>query len=58
VDIMGNLHIGPARQLTPAAFQLRKLGWVGTYGIQPVWGDGHGSGIFSFEMLQALAAAG
>jgi DUF971 family protein len=55
---MGNLHIGPERQLTPAAFQLRKFGWVGTYGIQPVWGDGHGSGIYSFEMLQALAATG
>lgn len=58
VDIMGNLHKGPDIKLSPASYQLRKLGWVGTYGIQPVWGDGHSSGIFSFEMLRALAEQG
>ena len=56
VDIMGNLHKGPDIKLAPASFQLRKLGWVGTYGVQPVWGDGHATGIYSLEMLQALAA--
>ena len=55
VDIMGNLHIGPEIKLAPASFQLRRLDWVGTYGVKPVWGDGHASGIFSFEILRALA---
>ena len=54
VDIMGFLHKGPDKPLSPASFQLRKLGWVGTYGIQPAWGDGHATGIYSFEMLKEL----
>jgi DUF971 family protein len=28
---------------------------VGGYAIQPVWADGHASGIFSFDYLQKLA---
>jgi len=56
VDIMGNLHKGPDIPLAPASFQLRRLDWVGTYGLQPVWGDGHSSGIFSFEILWKLTA--
>jgi DUF971 family protein len=55
VDIMGNLHKGPDIELSPGSFQLRSIGWVGTYGIQPVWADGHSSGIFSFELLRTLA---
>jgi DUF971 family protein len=31
---------------------------VGGYGIQPLWGDGHGAGIFSFDYLARLAAPG
>jgi len=56
-DIMGNLYQNPQQPLTPAAFQLRQVLRVGTYAIQPVWGDGHASGIYSFEYLQRVAAA-
>jgi DUF971 family protein len=28
---------------------------VGGYGIQPVWADGHDSGIYSFDYLRKLA---
>ena len=52
VDIMGNLYKGPDIPLVASAFQLKRLDWVGSYGIKPVWGDGHASGIFSFEMLK------
>jgi DUF971 family protein len=55
VDVMGNLHKGPDIELSPRSFQLRSIGWVGTYGIQPAWADGHSSGIFSFELLRRLA---
>ena len=57
VDIMGNLYKGPEQKLTPQAFLLRGLTPVGTYGLQPVWGDGHNSGIFSFEYLKKVAEA-
>jgi DUF971 family protein len=53
-DIMGNLYKGPAQTLTPAAFQLRGLNRIGTYAIQPVWGDGHNTGLFSFDYLKQV----
>ncbi len=55
VDIMGNLYKGPERKLTAAAFQLVRLISVGGYAIQPVWADGHATGIFSFDYLKQLA---
>jgi len=54
-DIMGNVYGGTDRPLVPLAFELRSLSWVGTYGIQPIWADGHATGIFSFDYLKQLA---
>ena len=55
VDVMGNLYKNPDKPLSPAAFQLRKFSLVGGYGIQPTWGDGHVTGIFSFDYLKRVA---
>lgn len=55
VDIMGNLYKNPERPLTEESFRLVSVQKVGSYGIQPVWGDGHGTGIFSFDYLKNLA---
>ncbi|MDW8344775.1 MAG: DUF971 domain-containing protein [Verrucomicrobiae bacterium] len=46
----------PARPgtYTPASFELCGWQFVGGYGIQPQWGDGHASGIYSFEYLRQL----
>ena len=54
MDIMGNLYKGPEVPLRPESFVLRSLVPVGTYAIQPTWGDGHNSGIYSFEYLRRL----
>ena len=54
MDVMGNVYKGPQRQLTPQAFQLRQLLRVGAYGIQPTWGDGHATGIYSFDYLREI----
>jgi DUF971 family protein len=54
-DILGQLHKGPEEPLTPPSFQLRRMVNVGGYGIQPVWADGHDSGIYSFDYLRKLA---
>lgn len=56
-DIMGNLYKNPEQTLTPKAFVLVKFTVVGGYAIQPVWADGHNTGLYSFEYLRALAAA-
>jgi DUF971 family protein len=54
-DVMGTLHKAPDQPLSPQSFQLQRLVNVGGYAIQPVWGDGHASGLFSFEYLRRLA---
>ncbi len=56
-DVMGNLHKGPERPLGPASFQLTRIANVGGYAIQPVWADGHATGLYSFEYLQRVAAS-
>lgn len=58
VDVMGNLHKGPERELTPASYKLMEIKTIGAYGITPVWGDGHATGIYSYAYLQKLAQQG
>ena len=58
VDIVGNLYKGPDRPLSPDAFRLVRLARVGGYALQPVWGDGHATGIYSFDYLKGLGGAG
>jgi DUF971 family protein len=57
VDILGNLYINPALPLTAKSFEFVKMMSVGGYAIQPVWADGHNTGIYSFEYLRRVAAA-
>jgi len=53
-DILGNLYKGPDQPLTPRSFQLMSIVNVGGYAIQPVWADGHNTGLFSFDYLRQL----
>lgn len=57
VDVMGNLYKNPDRPLLPTAFQLVRIAPVGGYAIQPMWADGHSTGIFSFDYLRRLGEA-
>ena len=53
VNVM--VEFKPRRQeYTPASFELRGWQYVGGYAIQPQWGDGHASGIYSFQYLRDL----
>jgi DUF971 family protein len=54
-DILGHLHQGPQQRLTVAAFQLERLVPVGGYAVQPVWADGHATGLYSFDYLRQLS---
>ena len=54
VDIMGNLYKNEEKPLKPQAFQLSRVTHIGGYAIQPLWGDGHASGIFPFDYLKRL----
>jgi len=39
---------------SPASFELRSWQYVGGYGLQPQWADGHAAGIYSFDYLLKL----
>lgn len=55
-DVLGNIS-RPDVSYTPSSFEL--LGWqlIGGYALQPRWGDGHSTGLYSFQYLRRLAAA-
>ncbi len=54
-DILGNVFKNPQPQLDAAAFELKRNVSVGGYAIQPVWADGHATGIYSFDYLKGIA---
>lgn len=54
---MGNVYKGPDKALPAAAFKLLRVTNVGSYAIQPIWGDGHATGIYSFDYLRKVADA-
>ena len=58
MDIMGNVYKSPDKPLAPSAFQLVRVAMVGGYAIQPLWGDGHATGLYSFDYLRRVADKG
>jgi DUF971 family protein len=54
-DVLGRV-LRPQNEYVPASFELAGYEFVGGYGLQPRWGDGHGAGIYSFDYLRRLGA--
>lgn len=44
----------PEVKHTPASFDLSSYEFVGGYGFQPRWADGHNTGIYSVSYLRRL----
>ncbi len=55
-DVLGNIE-RPEVTYTAVSFDLRGWQLVGGYALQPTWGDGHGTGLYSFPYLRRLGAA-
>jgi DUF971 family protein len=55
-DVLGNVD-RPEVRYTPESFVLQGWHIVGGYAVQPTWGDGHGSGLYSFDYLRKIGAA-
>lgn len=53
-DALGRV-LRPVVEYGPRAFELSKFEVVGGYAIQPYWGDGHSTGIYSYAYLKKLA---
>jgi DUF971 family protein len=52
-DLLGRKYGGPPN-LSANSFILRSCSLVGSYALQPVWADGHSTGIYSYQLLQRL----
>lgn len=52
-DVLGAVE-RPAHSLQQSSFQLRSLQPVGGYALQPLWQDGHSTGLFSYSYLRQL----
>jgi DUF971 family protein len=53
-DALGKV-VKPEVSHTPASFELRGWQSIGGYALQPVWGDGHSTGLYTFPYLRKLA---
>jgi DUF971 family protein len=53
-DVLGHQYRGPPVPLKPESFILKQFQSVGGYALSFQWGDGHGTGIYSFELLKKL----
>ena len=55
-DVLGNIS-RPEVNYSDKSFEL--VGWqlIGGYALQPRWGDGHSTGLYSFQYLRRLTAA-
>jgi DUF971 family protein len=53
-DVLGNIS-RPHVTYTAESFVLVSFAIVGGYALQPHWGDGHETGIYTFKYLQRLS---
>src|SRR5512140_3371562 len=56
-DILGRTNKAPDLPLVPPAWRIVRIVPVGNYAVQPVWADGHNTGIYSFDFLRRLTEA-
>ncbi len=52
-DVLGRVE-RPRVSYGPKSFELRDVGLVGGYALQPTWNDGHNTGLYTFRQLRAL----
>jgi DUF971 family protein len=52
-DVMGRGE-APARTYKPGSFELKGYDFVGGYGVNLKWADGHATGIYPYRLLRGL----
>ncbi|MSU32739.1 MAG: DUF971 domain-containing protein [Pedosphaera sp.] len=56
-DIFGTTYKPAERPYGPQSFVLRTLTTVGRYAVQPTWGDGHATGLYTWDWLRRVGDA-
>jgi DUF971 family protein len=54
-DVMGNLYKPAPQPLRPDSFQIVQVTSIGGYAVQPVWADGHNTGLYAYDYLRRVA---
>jgi len=54
-DVLGNVYKTTGAPLDARAFVLVRASPVGGYAVQPLWADGHSTGLYPFDYLKRLA---
>ena len=55
-DALGRV-VRPVPKIGDEGFRLRKVEMIGGYALQLYWGDGHSTGIYTYDYLRRLGAA-
>lgn len=53
-EIMGQKVFAGMKTFAPGMNELKALTPVGNYAVQATWGDGHDSGIYSWDVLRNI----
>ena len=53
-DALGHVDAPKVTYDPKRSFDLVSYGFVGGYALQPVWGDGHATGLYSFPLLRSV----
>lgn len=52
--ILGTHYPAPLKMFKEGMYELKRLETIGQYAVQGFWGDGHNTGIYSWEYLRML----
>ena len=52
--ILGTHYPAPLKMFKEGMYELKRLVTIGQYAVQAYWGDGHDTGIYSWEYLKML----
>ena len=55
-DVLGNI-VRPEVAYSDRSFELSGWNLVGGYALQPTWGDGHNTGLYSYDYLRRIDPA-
>lgn len=53
-DALGHVDVPEVTYDPARSFDLVSYGFIGGYALQPVWGDGHSTGLYTFPLLRAV----
>ena len=55
-DVLGDV-VRPEVSYSPRSFELTGWNLVGGYALQPTWGDGHNTGLYTYQYLRRIDPA-